>query len=108
VPFGTGRALENIRESKKDYALYPLEIFEELKQVLISLNRLAEHKSLEMFFSEVDALSQCFFEAHKKVFMNILSQGSSADQKRKLLNESFDALATLRWINQRYQKKISD
>lgn len=102
VPFGTGRALENMRENKKVYALYPHEIFVELKKVLNSINELAVHKSLDRFFSELDSLSQQFFESHRKVFTNILSQGSSVDQKRKLLHENFDALATLRWVNQRY------
>ncbi len=101
VPFGTGKALENMKENKKTYALYPKQIFEDLKRVLMALNALAEHKELEKFFSDLDSKSQEFFKSHSEVFGKILSQGSPVEQKRKLLNESFDALATLRWINSR-------
>lgn len=101
VPFGTGKALENMKENKKTYALYPKKIFEDLKSVLNALNALAEHKELERFFSALDSKSQDFFKPFTEVFTKILSQGSSSEQKRKLLNENFDALATLRWINSR-------
>jgi len=101
VPFGTGKALENMKENKKTYALYPKQVFEDLKKVLIALNSLAAHKELDRFFSELDSKSQIFFTPYSEVFERILSQGSNVEQKRKLLNEKFDALATLRWINSR-------
>ncbi|MEZ4814547.1 MAG: hypothetical protein R3A80_04985 [Bdellovibrionota bacterium] len=101
VPFGTGRALENMALSKKEYVLYPKVVFEDLKKVLVSLNELADEASIENFYLKLDADSQVFFQSFESTFLKILSQGSKVEQKKRLLNESFDALATLRWVNSR-------
>lgn len=104
VPFGTGRALDNMSLGTKKYDPYPKEVFEKLKSVIFELVKLAEHSNLEKFFQSLDDLSVEFFKPFEKSFSNILKQGCSSEKKLKLLHESFDALATLRWVNLRLSK----
>ncbi len=99
VPFGTGRALLNMKLGEKEYKEFPTKIFDELSVILKNIDLLAEHNSLENFLSSLNSQDISFFEEFSASFEKILKQKTSLEQKRKQLHECFDALKTMRWVN---------
>jgi hypothetical protein len=101
VPFGTGRALMNMKNGEKEYEEFPLKIFAELKIVLRRIDQLSESENVKAFFDQLNSVDALFFGEFRAAFEKIISQKNSAEQKRKQLHQCFDGLKTMRWVNLR-------
>lgn len=95
VPFGTGRAIENMDKGSA-YETYPAAVFEKLKILLVQFTELSEHRDLTLFLSQVgeDEIMNSLTPAFEK----ILKQKTRPQQTLFQLHQAFNGLQTFRWV----------
>lgn len=100
VPFGTGRALERLEKGER-YKNYPQEVFVKLKNILVQLQKLSEHRNVEEFFLRIPAEEHFNLKELKKSFTGIFKQQASSEHHLRQIHQTFEGLQTFRWVREK-------
>lgn len=103
VPFGTGPAIQKMKDEKSSPSFYSPQAFKELKEWIKTaesyLEKPASHKTMARF---IDSSSPLLLEWKTKIHLDeILARSSRPSTRIRQFHEWFDGLKTLRFIRER-------